>query len=260
MTSAMWSKLRVKLPAPAVAERSSTIRSPISASGNIARTVSQPGQPSRVSKPRIWPRRPDRMALTLAVASVGQTISTVWIGSSSTGWHCGSASVKPMRRSRPERLIGRIDAVIGPVGERHLHVDDGETERATLQPVDDALLHRGNVVARHRAADHLFLECKALAARQRAYLQHNVAKLAVTTGLFLVPAALGDRFADGLPIADHRRMRFDVDAEAFVQALHRHAQMHLALPPQHHVMGLRIIAPPQATDLPRSAATAPGRA
>jgi hypothetical protein len=57
-------------------ERNSTINSPISASGIMARTQSQPGQPSRVSKPRIWPRRADRMALILAVASVGQTIST----------------------------------------------------------------------------------------------------------------------------------------------------------------------------------------
>ena len=30
-------------------------------------------------------------------ASVGQTISTTWIGSSSTGWHCGSPSLMPIR-------------------------------------------------------------------------------------------------------------------------------------------------------------------
>src|SRR6185437_6130906 len=75
-TSAMRSNCLVKLPAPAVAERNSTISSPISASGIMARTRSQPVEPSRVSKPRIWPRRPDRMALIFAVASVGQTIST----------------------------------------------------------------------------------------------------------------------------------------------------------------------------------------
>ena len=64
-------------PAPAVAERSSTINSPISDSGIIARTQSQPCQPSRVSKERICPRRADRIALIFAVASVGQTISTM---------------------------------------------------------------------------------------------------------------------------------------------------------------------------------------
>ena len=93
----MWSNLKVKEPTPAVAERTSMMRSPISDSGILARTTSQPSQPSRVSKPRIWPRRPDRIAFILAVASVGQTISTRWIGSSSTGWHCGRPSTMPMR-------------------------------------------------------------------------------------------------------------------------------------------------------------------
>ena len=131
--------------------------------------------------------------------------------------------------------------MIGAVGERHFYVDDGEAERTSLQPVNHAFLHRRNVVARHRAANDLFLECKAFAARQRADLQHHIAELAVTAGLFLVAATLGDRFADGLLIADHRRMRFDIDAEALVQTLHRHPKMHLALPPQHHVMGLRVV-------------------
>src|ERR1700731_4702210 len=159
VTSAMRSNCRVKLPAPAVADRNSTINSPISASGIMARTRSQPDQPSRVSNPRICPRRPDRMALILAVASVGQTISTTWIGSSSTGWHCGSASLTPIRAARPRR------------------------DR-----------------------------------------QHHIAELAVTAGLFLVPAALGDRFADGLLVADRRRMRLDVDAKALAQPLQRDPQ------------------------------------
>src|SRR5579885_29522 len=97
VSSAMWSNLKVKEPTPAVAERTSMMRSPISASAIWARTTSQPGQPSRVSKPRIWPRRPDRMAFILAVASLGQTISTRWIGSSSTGLHCGRPSTMAMR-------------------------------------------------------------------------------------------------------------------------------------------------------------------
>ena len=50
--SAVWSNLKVKVPAPAVAERTSTMRSPnCRASGIMARTTSQPSQPARVSKP-----------------------------------------------------------------------------------------------------------------------------------------------------------------------------------------------------------------
>jgi hypothetical protein len=37
------------------------------------------------------------MALIFAVASLGQTISTKWIGSSKTGEQFGSASATPMR-------------------------------------------------------------------------------------------------------------------------------------------------------------------
>src|SRR4029077_10410995 len=92
-----------------------------------------------------------------------------------------------------------------------------------------------------RAADHLFAELEALATRQRLDLQHNVAELAVAAGLLLVPAALADLLANGLLIADRRRMRFDVDAETVAQALQRDPQMHLALPPQYDVVGALVL-------------------
>ena len=62
-------------------------------------------------------------------------------------------------------------------------------------------------------------------------LEHDITELAVAAGLFLVPAALGDGFADRLLIADRRRMGFDVDAETIAQPLLRHPQMHFTLPP-----------------------------
>jgi hypothetical protein len=104
--------------------------------------------------------------------------------------------------------------VIGAVGQGDGDVDHRETERTSRQAVDHALFHRADIVARYRAADHFFGKLESLAARQRLDLQHHVAELAVAAGLLLVPAALADRFADGLLIADRRRMRFDVDAEA----------------------------------------------
>ena len=89
--------------------------------------------------------------------------------------------------------------MVGAVGQRHLNVDDGETERPAQQPVDDAFFDRRDVVSRDRAADDLFVEFEAAAARHRPDLEHDVAELAVATGLFLVPSALGNRLADGLP-------------------------------------------------------------
>src|SRR5437588_250661 len=123
VTSAIWSNWRVKLPAPAVAERSSTINSPIPASGILARTPPH--------------------------------------------------------------------------------------------------LHRADVVARYRAADHLLGELEAIAARQRLDVEHDIAELAVSARLLLVAAALDDRLADGLLIADRGWMRGDLDAEAIVQPLAR---------------------------------------
>ena len=63
----------------------------------------------------------------------------------------------------------------------------------------------------------------------------------MAAGLLLVAAALGDRFADGLLIADRGWLRFDVDAEAIAQPLERDPQMRLALPPQYDVVGPRIV-------------------
>ena len=144
-------------------------------------------------------------------------------------------------RRGAEREIRGIHAVIRTVSQRHMDVNDGKAERPAQQSIDHALFHRADIISRHRAADDLFLKLEAAAARHRLDLQHHIAELAVTAGLFLVPAALGDRFADRLLISDRRRLRFDVDAEALAQALQRDPQMHLALSPQHDVVGLRVL-------------------
>ena len=229
VTSAMRSNCLVKLPAPAVADRNSTIRSPISASGMVARTQSQPGQLSRVSKPRIWPRRADRMALTFAdrLRRTDDLHNMDRLQQHRLALRQRFAHAGPRRRT--EREIGGIDAVVGAVRQRDVDVDDGKPSgpRAT---VDHALFDRADIVARYRTADDLFVEFKAGAARHWLDIQHHVAELAMATGLLLVPAALGNRFADRFQIADRGWLRFDVDAEAVLEALECDAQMHLALP------------------------------
>ncbi len=73
------------------------MRLPISDCGIVASTTSQPGQPGRASKPRIWPRRCGTIAVTLAVASEGVWISTFMTGSSSTGEQAVMPSFMPIR-------------------------------------------------------------------------------------------------------------------------------------------------------------------
>jgi DNA-binding LytR/AlgR family response regulator len=56
-----------------------------------------PGDISGVLRELAAQRGEGRSYLRWVNASVGQTISTTWIGSSSTGAHCGRASVTPIR-------------------------------------------------------------------------------------------------------------------------------------------------------------------
>jgi len=113
-----------------------------------------------------------------------------------------------------ERHVGGIDGVIRTVDQRHMQIDNREAEGAVLERVDDAFLDRRNVVARHHAAGDLFLKRESSAARLRLDLEHYVAVLAVAAGLFLVPPALHDRFADGFTVADARGAPLDSDAVA----------------------------------------------
>ena len=214
----MWSNLKVKVPAPAVAERISTIRSPISASGILARTTSQPSQPSRVSKPRIWPRRPDISALIFAVASFGADDLDQMDRLEQHRLALRQAFDDADAAGGAERHVGGIDGVIRAVDQRHVQVDHRKAERAVLERVDDAFLDGGNVVARHHAAGDLVLEGKARAARHRLDVEHDVAVLAVAARLLLVPAALHDAFADGLAVADARLAPLDGDAVAVARA------------------------------------------
>src|SRR3979490_2663380 len=105
----------------------------------------------------------------------------------------------------------------GAAGQRHRDVDHREAERPMLEAVDDALLDRRNVIARHHAAGDRLLEREAGAARKRPDVEHDVAELAMTARLLLVPATLGDRFADRLAVADARGATLDRPAEAICE-------------------------------------------
>src|SRR6185369_659994 len=118
-----------------------------------------------------------------------------------------------------ERHVRGDHRVIRAVNKRDRDVDNLEPERAVLEAVDDALLHRADVIARNDAALDLVLEGEARAARQRLDVEHDVAVLAVAAGLLLVAAALLDRLADRLAVADARRMLFDGDAETIGKPL-----------------------------------------
>src|SRR5207342_2941085 len=126
--------------------------------------------------------------------------------------------------------------VVGAVDERHRKIDHREPKRPVLERVDYAFFHRRDVVARHHTAGDAILELEAGPTWQRLDLEHHVAELTVTAGLLLMAAALCDRLANGLAISHRRRTRRDRHHEPLGKAFRRHAQMHLALPPDDHLV------------------------
>src|SRR3546814_12219749 len=64
-------------------------------------------------------------------------------------------------------------------------LDHRKPERPAREIFLGAMLDRADVLARHRAADHLVDEFKAPAARQRPDLDVHIAELAVPAGLAL---------------------------------------------------------------------------
>src|SRR6476661_1027193 len=130
-----------------------------------------------------------------------------------------------------KRHVGGIDRVIGAVDQLRRDVDHREAERTVLERVDDAFLHRRNVVAGHDAALDLLAEAEARSARQRLDVENDVTVLAVAARLLLVATALHDALLDGLAITHRRLVRDGGNAETIGQPLGGDAQLHLTLAP-----------------------------
>ncbi len=98
---------------------------------------------------------------------------------------------------------------------------------------------------RHHAAGDLVVEPEAAAARQRLDVEHHVAELAVPARLLLVPAAHLDALLDRLLVGQLPRLGFRLHAVLALQPLERHAQVHLALAPQHHLVRVLGVLEPE---------------
>src|SRR5207248_10295116 len=108
-------------------------------------------------------------------------------------------------RRTPERPRGRIDLVVGAVGEPHDDVDHRIARDDTaLQRLLDALLDRRDVLLGDHAADDLVLEQKTGARRLRLDRERDVAEHALAARLADEAVALRGRRADRLAIGDLR--------------------------------------------------------
>ncbi len=64
----------------------------------------------------------------------------------------------------------------------------------------------------------------------------NLAELAGTTGLLLVPVVALGAAGDGLAVGDSRRPGLGLDLEALLQLLQRHAQVQLPEAPEYQLI------------------------
>ena len=105
----------------------------------------------------------------------------------------------------------------------------------------DTLLHAGDELPRHRAADHLVDELESGALRQRLHLDVADRVLAVSAGLLDVAAMAFGFAAERFSQRDPQSDGVHGDAVPVGQRLEHHAGMGLAHAPQHDLMRLRVL-------------------
>ncbi len=123
--------------------------------------------------------------------------------------------------------------MIRSVGETHADIHHGKAERSGLKSFHDAVFHRGYVLLRHHAAGNRIGELDAFTARQGRDLQNHIAELAMSAGLFLVPAtnlcARPDRFL----IGHMGHGRIDAEPVFSGKPFLGHPEVHLTLTAKH---------------------------
>ncbi len=123
--------------------------------------------------------------------------------------------------------------MIGSVGEAYADIHHRKAERSGLKSFHDAVFHRGYVLFRHHTPGNRVGELDAFAARQRPDIQNHIAELAVSAGLFLVPAADLRACPDRFLIGDMGRGRIDAEPVFAGKPFLGHPEMHLALAAEH---------------------------
>src|SRR5580692_5107501 len=116
-------------------------------------------------------------------------------------------------------LVG-IDVMVGAVEYGDFDIHDGiARDHPGLHRFLNALVHGGNVLARHRAADDAIDEFVALALGQRLELQPHMPVLTAPAGLANELALGLDRAAQGFAIRHLRLAYIGVDLELALHAI-----------------------------------------
>src|SRR3546814_5106772 len=111
-------------------------------------------------------------------------------------------------------------------------------DRATVEHLAHAFLHRRQELAGDGAALDLVDELEDATARQRLDAQEHLAELAGAAGLLLVPVVALCLRGHGFAVGDARRARGDIDAIALLQPVEVHAQVQVGQAADHGLVGV----------------------
>ena len=132
----------------------------------------------------------------------------------------------------------------GAVDQRGAHVDQRVAgQDAVVHGLLDALVDRGDVLARDRAARDLVQELVAAAGARGLEVEHDVAVLAAAAGLAgELQVDLVDELRDRLAIRDLRLADVGVDVELAAEAVDDDVEVQLAHAGDHGLAGLVVEA------------------
>ncbi len=175
--------------------------------------------------------------------SAGTVISMVTIGSRRAGPGLLERLAERRGRGRLERLLRAIDRVVLAEEDLHLDVHD-------LVARDDALLHllahalldgRDELVGDRAPLDRID-EVEALAALAGPDSQVDLAELAATAGLLLVPVVRLGLAEDRLEVGDLRHVRVHLQLVTVLEPLLDDIQVQVAHPRDHQLVRLGVAA------------------
>src|SRR5580658_2105581 len=147
------------------------------------------------------------------------------------GVRLGGGLLERHRAGDLEGELGRVDLVVGAVGQRHLDVDHRVAgQHAELGGLLAAGVHRRDVLARDPATVDLVLELvPAAVAAGGLQVDEHPAVLARATGLLLVRVLdLLHLAGDGLAVGDLRAADVRLDLELAAHPVDQHLQVQLA--------------------------------
>ena len=138
--------------------------------------------------------------------------------------------------------FGRVHRVVGAIHQGGLQEHHRIARQHTvLARLPQALLHSGEEVLRHTAAEHLLGKDHLLALVLGLKDNMHIAELAAAAGLLLMTALLAHLLADLLAVGHPGGIQLRIHTEAALQLADQHINLNVTGAGDHHLVGLGVI-------------------